>query len=447
MKVTDWRRKLAASLVAGGMMAPTAVRAANLDTNLLLNPGFESVSFTSVGGYGGPSILDWTAGTRQGFAYSHNLSNGIPDYANGRPLSGGGNWYFTSNSGLDGSTTDDADAPGKVAQVVDVTAGATAAQIASGEAVVNLSGFFSGYLNNGDYGHLHVEFLNAGNASLGTTEITNINDTSTWRSKSSTAPVPVGTASLRVSVFGTPLSGGPDGYIDNVDVRVKTAASELVFLEVNTTNGQVKIKNQTGAAVKVDYYQITSAASALNAVGWSSFQDQNQAGFPAGNGTGNGWEEAGGSGAKVLGESYLTGNSAVANSASLGLGAAFNVGGAHDLVFKYGALVGVAGDYNGNGVVDAADYTVWRDHLGQSFTMSNDITRGVVDQADYDVWRANFGQTAGPTDPSTLVTGFVRYVTSGATAAVPEPSSVVLVGVGLATLAVGCRSLNREPAV
>ena len=187
MKVTDWRRKLAASLVAGGMMAPTAVRAANLDTNLLLNPGFESVSFTSVGGYGGPSILDWTAGTRQGFAYSHNGSNGIPDYANGRPLSGGGNWYFTSNSGLNGSTTDDADAPGKVAQVIDVSAGATAAQIASGEAVVNLSGFFSSYLTQGDYGHLHVEFLNAGNASLGTTEITNINDTSTWRSKSGAA--------------------------------------------------------------------------------------------------------------------------------------------------------------------------------------------------------------------------------------------------------------------
>src|SRR5262249_40370997 len=28
---------------------------------------------------------------------------------------------------------------------------------------------------------------------------------------------------------------------------------------------------------------------------------------------------------------------------------------------------GVLGDYNGNGVVDAADYTVWRDHLGQVF--------------------------------------------------------------------------------
>jgi Domain of unknown function (DUF4082) len=38
------------------------------------------------------------------------------------------------------------------------------------------------------------------------------------------------------------------------------------------------------------------------------------------------------------------------------------------------------GDYNGNGIVDAADYTVWRDHLGQSVsvTLPNDTTPGSV---------------------------------------------------------------------
>ena len=29
------------------------------------------------------------------------------------------------------------------------------------------------------------------------------------------------------------------------------------------------------------------------------------------------------------------------------------------------------GDYNGNGIVDAADYTVWRDHLGQTYALQN----------------------------------------------------------------------------
>ena len=76
------------------------------------------------------------------------------------------------------------------------------------------------------------------------------------------------------------LSGGPDGYIDNVDVRVKAATSELMYLEVNTTIGQVRLRNQTGANVNFDYYEITSATNALNATAWNSLQDQNLAGFP-----------------------------------------------------------------------------------------------------------------------------------------------------------------------
>ena len=40
----------------------------------------------------------------------------------------------------------------------------------------------------------------------------------------------------------------------------------------------------------------------------------------------------------------------------------------------------LAGDYNQNGTVDAADYVVWRNGLGTTYT-----------QDHYDIWRANFG--------------------------------------------------------
>ncbi|HEX2477059.1 MAG TPA: autotransporter-associated beta strand repeat-containing protein [Lacipirellulaceae bacterium] len=68
----------------------------------------------------------------------------------------------------------------------------------------------------------------------------------------------------------------------------------------------------------------------------------------------------------------------------------------------------LAGDFNGDGVVDAADYIVWRVRLGATYT-----------EADYEVWRANFGRSAG----------------SGAsnTAAVPEPCSSVLLLLAVAT--------------
>ncbi len=44
----------------------------------------------------------------------------------------------------------------------------------------------------------------------------------------------------------------------------------------------------------------------------------------------------------------------------------------------------ILGDFNLDGVVDAADYTVWRDGLGSTYT-----------QADYAVWKSHFGETSG----------------------------------------------------
>ena len=75
--------------------------------------------------------------------------------------------------------------------------------------------------------------------------------------------------------------------------------------------------------------------------------------------------------------------------------------------------VPVPGDYNNNGIVDAADYTVWRDKLGTSTNMPNDTTPASVTQADYDVWKANYGNHPSGSG-------------AGANAAVPEPATLVL---------------------
>jgi hypothetical protein len=84
-------------------------------------------------------------------------------------------------------------------------------------------------------------------------------------------------------------------------------------------------------------------------------------------------------------------------------------------------MEGLAGDYNGDGSVDAADYTVWRDGLGTTYV-----------ESDYDVWKANFGATAGG--------GAVL-----ATAAVPEPGAVVLIGIAAVAAWRSCR--RRKAAV
>jgi T5SS/PEP-CTERM-associated repeat protein/autotransporter-associated beta strand protein len=103
-----------------------------------------------------------------------------------------------------------------------------------------------------------------------------------------------------------------------------------------------------------------------------------------------------------------------------------------------GQLPGLPGDYNGNGVVDAADYTTWRDRLGQTFTLTNedpDTTPGQVTQEDYNFWKATFGATAG--------TGASSTGASPSLAAVPEPASATLIAMASLLLLnrgrLGCR--------
>lgn len=77
-----------------------------------------------------------------------------------------------------------------------------------------------------------------------------------------------------------------------------------------------------------------------------------------------------------------------------------------------GTATGVPGDYNGNNVVDAADYTVWRDKLGGTSLLNEGASLGTVDQADYTFWKNNFGNPGSGGG-------------SVSASAVPEPASTV----------------------
>lgn len=61
----------------------------------------------------------------------------------------------------------------------------------------------------------------------------------------------------------------------------------------------------------------------------------------------------------------------------------------------------IAGDYNGDGVVDARDYAVWRDNFGSSANLAADGNgNGSVDLGDYTIWRDNLGALSTALAPS-----------------------------------------------
>jgi hypothetical protein len=91
-------------------------------------------------------------------------------------------------------------------------------------------------------------------------------------------------------------------------------------------------------------------------------------------------------------------------------------------------VVALPGDFNLNGVVDAADSTIWRDTLGRNvtpYTGADGDGSGIIDQADYLVWKSNFGNSlpasaAAVEEPVALATTFEASASSGSGAAIEQ---------------------------
>lgn len=78
-------------------------------------------------------------------------------------------------------------------------------------------------------------------------------------------------------------------------------------------------------------------------------------------------------------------------------------------------FLGFSADYNLDGVVDAADYTLWRSTLGDTvvaFDGADGNGNGEVDEADYRFWRIQYGTVTDAGSASATV--------------VPEPASALL---------------------
>ncbi|QDU53898.1 GDSL-type esterase/lipase family protein [Aeoliella mucimassa] len=228
----------------------------------------------------------------------------------------------------------------------------------------------------------------------------------------------------RVSDGTHPDSNGYQRFVTPAILHGLGADNALTLL-VDVQSGRAVLHNQSATPLEFIGYTLSSPEAALS-TSWTSLADQQC----------EGWHEASPS-TKFLSELNPTESLSLASDATIDLGTAWNPSGALDLSFAYQTpdgvqheglvvyttsvetMVRVAGDYNGDGQVNLADYTVWRDLLGASVapgTAADGNRNGVIDSGDYLAWKACFRRQPSRTGRRTPAT----------IDSVPEPATIAL---------------------
>jgi hypothetical protein len=125
---------------------------------------------------------------------------------------------------------------------------------------------------------------------------------------------------------------------------------------------------------------------------------------------------------------YTVSFSAVSIDAGAELGLGYQIGGTPDSDLRAAYQTPLPGDANGDGTVDINDLTIVLAHYGQTgmaWAQGEFTGDGTVDINDLTIVLAHYGQSIG--------------ASAAATAAVPEPSCLVLVGIGVAALLASAR--------
>ncbi|MEQ8839085.1 MAG: LamG-like jellyroll fold domain-containing protein, partial [Lacipirellulaceae bacterium] len=113
-----------------------------------------------------------------------------------------------------------------------------------------------------------------------------------------------------------------DHALTDAEIRALIPDEPTLTLEVDPVTGFTAIRNHSDETISLDYYEIESTTPMLNAAGWSELETQSRVNFPAGSGTGDGWEVLGTANAFSLVEAFLQGESSLAPGEWLNLGQA-----------------------------------------------------------------------------------------------------------------------------
>jgi hypothetical protein len=241
--------------------------------------------------------------------------------------------------------------------------------------------------------------------------------------------VPLGTNPVNVGDV-TFQYQSPTGQLVNAVIEPVGRSNNLALV-VNPTTGNALIQNQSMQSLDMISYTISSAAGSLNST-FAGLQ-----GLPVAN-----WFKANPT-ATDLSELNTGAATPLAVGAEFSLGSVWNTANAmRDLTFRFQTSDGVLrdgvvtfgdkaviapsnnADFNGNGVVDGADFLAWQRGFGltgQPNKSTGDANGdGAVTAADLAIWKQQFGTNPGA---------------AAAVASVPEPATGALAVGALAAVA------------
>ena len=245
---------------------------------------------------------------------------------------------------------------------------------------------------------------------------------------------------VRATFTGATSGTNANTRIDNAQFNATSIIPPFLAL-IHPVTGEIVLRNGSASSLEFDNYWITSPANALLSANgsWNSLDDQN---YDAdGNGTGQSWDESGGSNASQISESYLLGSTTLDPGELVSIGKAYNTSIVdanmtlryHDVnssptsLLDGGVVFVMLGDMDGDGDVTDLDVPLF--------------VQALTDRAAYDTAQPNIdADFVGDFDGNGLLDvgdlGAFSLAVNAATAsgnstAVPEPSTWALIGTAI----------------
>lgn len=213
------------------------------------------------------------------------------------------------------------------------------------------------------------------------------------------------------------------------------ARADTIELLISRTTGDVSLHNPNAGPFSIVGYSIETSPGTLNSALWTSIADTYDASGDLSVDVDDEWIKLSSPGSTSNLAEGTTGEGSLMAGQFVNLGPVWNTSVVPDpaLSISVGqpgvppvmATVVVSyylgGDYNGNDIIDTADYAVWRDAMAAGATvLPNDPTPGLITEDDFLTWRQHFGESLG----AGVGAGLLSVAT------VPEPATGCLLIAG-----------------